>query len=119
MPAGVAHALALHARADAGLDQDIARPLLYQAGADAALDIVAAAVFQDDAVHALEVEKMRQHQPGGPGADDTDLCAHLVLPVVPAVALIGIARSRTRRDRLGIGLPISGGFNPAPPRDRR
>src|SRR5262245_10046284 len=79
----VEHAFALHARADAGFDQEVARPLLDQAGADAALDIVAAAVFQDDAVHALEVEKMRQHQPGGPGADDTDLRAHLVLPVVP------------------------------------
>src|SRR5215813_6554085 len=79
----VEHALALHARADAGFDQEVARPLLDQAGADAALDIVAAAVFQDDALHALEVEEMRQHQPGGPAADDTDLRAHLVLPVVP------------------------------------
>src|SRR5262249_49160803 len=75
----VEHALALHARADARFHQEVARPLLDQAGADAALDIVAAAVFQDDAVHALEMEEMRQHQPGGPGADDTDLRAHLVL----------------------------------------
>src|SRR5262249_8266482 len=48
----VEHALALHARADAGFDQEVARPLLDQAGANAALDIVAAAVFQDDPVHA-------------------------------------------------------------------
>src|SRR5262249_45415462 len=115
----VEHALALHARADAGLDQEVARPLLDQTGADAALDIVAAAVFQDDALHALEVEKMRQHQPGGPGTNDTDLRAHLVLPLSPAFTLIGIARSQARRDRLGIGLPISGGFNPAPRRGRR
>src|SRR5262249_10201793 len=81
MDAVVEHALALHARTDAGFDQQVARPLLDQAGADAALDIIAAAVFQDDAVHALEVEKMRQHQPGGPGADDTDLRAPLVLPL--------------------------------------
>src|SRR5262249_15515619 len=105
----VEHALALHARADAGLDQEIARPLLDQAGADAALDIVAAAVFQDDALHAIEVEEMRQHQPGGPRADDTDLRAHLALPAVrpSAVTLIGIAGSRARRDSLGIALPIS------------
>src|SRR5262249_4209244 len=56
MDAVVEHALALHARTDAGFDQQVARPLLDQAGADAALDIIAAAVFQDDAVHALEVE---------------------------------------------------------------
>src|SRR5207245_9054414 len=107
MDAVVEHALALHARANAGFDQKVARPLLDQAGADAALDIVAAAVFQDDALHALEVEEMRQHQPGGPGADDTHLRAHLLLPVVPAATLIGIARSQARRDRLGIALPIS------------
>src|SRR5262249_30182555 len=72
----VEHALAMHARADAGFDQEVARPLLDQAGADAALDIVTAAVFQDDALHAIEVEEMRQHQPGGPGAGDTDPPAH-------------------------------------------
>src|SRR6516164_8406686 len=90
----VKHALAPHARADAGLDQEVARPLLDQTGADAALDVIAAAVFQDDALHALEVEKMRQHQPGGPGADDTDLRAHLVLRH-PAV----VPRAQYRRSR--------------------
>ena len=75
----VEHAFALHARADAGFDEEVARPLLDQTGADAALDVVAAAVFQDHALHALEVEQMRQHQPGGPGADDADLGAHLAL----------------------------------------
>src|SRR5262249_57958778 len=97
-----------------GLDQEVARPLLNQTGADAALDIIAAAVFQDDAVHALEVEKMRQHQPGGPGTDDPDLRAHLVLPIGPAVTLIGIARSRARRDRLGVGFPLFRRLNPPP-----
>ena len=115
----VEHAFALHARAGAGLDQEVARPLFDQAGADAAFDVIAASVFQDDALHALEVEEMRQHQPGGPGADDTDLRAHLALPIVPALTLIGTARSQARRDRLGIGLPIFGGFNPAPRRGRR
>ena len=70
------HPLALHALADAGLDQEIARPLLDQAGADAALDVVAAAVLDDDRLDAGAMQKMREHQPGRPGADDPDLGAH-------------------------------------------
>ena len=56
--------------------EEVARPLLEQAGADAALDIVAAAVLQDDGFDAREVQEMRQHQPGRPGPDDSDLRAH-------------------------------------------
>src|SRR5262249_19077461 len=48
MDAVVREAFALHALAHLGLDQKVARPLLDQAGADAALDIVAAAVLDDD-----------------------------------------------------------------------
>jgi hypothetical protein len=77
----VKHAFALHARADAGFDKEVARPLLDQPGADAALDILAAAVFQDYALDPLQVKEMRQHQPRGPGTDDTDLSAHLALPL--------------------------------------
>src|SRR5262249_1658022 len=44
----VEHRLALHALADTGLDQEIARPLLDQPGADPALDVFAVAVLQDD-----------------------------------------------------------------------
>jgi hypothetical protein len=51
----VEHALALHARAHADLDQEVARPLLDQPGADAALDIVAAAVLQHDGLDARQV----------------------------------------------------------------
>src|SRR5262249_41585685 len=80
----VEHALALHAPADAGLHQQIARPLLDQTGADAALDIVAAAVFQDDALHALEGErKGEQARAGGPGAGESRRGAALLPPGGP------------------------------------
>ena len=56
----VKHAFALHARAHPGLDQEIARPLLDQAGADAALDIVAAAILQDDGFDAGKMQEVRR-----------------------------------------------------------
>jgi hypothetical protein len=77
MDAVVGQPLALHALADAGVDQQIARPLLDQAGADAALDIVAVAVLDDDGLDALEMQKVREHEAGGPGADDPNLCTHV------------------------------------------
>src|SRR5262249_23204549 len=67
----------LHALANADLDQKIARPLLDQAGADAALDVIATAVLQDDRVDACKVQKMREHQPCRSRADDSNLCAHV------------------------------------------
>src|SRR5262249_4134300 len=72
----VEHRLALHALADAGLDQEIACPLLDQAGANAALDVLAAAVLQDDRVDARTLQEMRQHQPGPARANDSNLRAH-------------------------------------------
>src|SRR5262249_29388957 len=72
----VEHGLALEPLADAGPDQEIGRPMLDQAGADAAFDIVAAAVFEDDALDPVEMQEMRQHQPRRPRADDADLGAH-------------------------------------------
>jgi hypothetical protein len=83
MDAVVGHAFALHARTDAGFDEEVARPLLDQPGADAALDILAAAVFEDHALDPLQVKEVRQHQPRGPGTDDTDLSPHLALPLSP------------------------------------
>jgi hypothetical protein len=76
MNAIVREPLALHALAHTGVDQEIARPLLDQPGADAALDIVAAAILNDDGVDALEMQKMREHEAGGPGTDNSDLCTH-------------------------------------------
>ena len=55
--------LALHTFAHAGRDQEIGGPVLDHAGADARLDIVAAAVFEDDGFDAFEMQEMRQHQP--------------------------------------------------------
>jgi hypothetical protein len=88
----VEHAFTLHARADAGLDEKVARPLLDQSGADAAFDVVAAAVLQDHAIDALEVEEVREHQPGGAGADDTDLGAQLVFSHCVAVLFCSFPR---------------------------
>ena len=72
----VEHAFALHARARADLHQEVARPLLDQSGADATLDIVTAAVLQHDRLDARQMQEMRQHQPGRPCPDNTDLRAH-------------------------------------------
>ena len=72
----VEHGLARHPLADPGLGEHVARPLLDQAGADALLDIVAAAVLDDDRVDPLQMQEMRQHQPGWARTDDSDLCPH-------------------------------------------
>ena len=66
MHAVVEQALALHALADAGLDQQVARPLLDQAGADAALDVVAAAVLQDDDSMPSRCRRCDSISPAGP-----------------------------------------------------
>ena len=71
--------LALHARADAGRDQQIDHPLLDQSGTNARFAIVAAARLDDDAFDAGEVQEMRQHQPRWARAHDPDLRPH-VLP---------------------------------------
>src|SRR5262245_25845071 len=80
MNAVVEHRLALQTLADAGLDQQVGGPLLEQAGADAALDVGAAAVLQDDGLDAHKVQEVREHEAGGPGADDADLGAHVLDP---------------------------------------
>ena len=96
----VEQALALHPLADAGLDQQIARPVFDQAGADAAFDVGAAAVLQNDGIDALKMQEMRQHQPGRPGADDPHLRSHPSLPTWSPVCQIGEATaSRKRHNR--------------------
>ena len=76
MDAPVGEALALQALAGAGLDQEVPRPLLDEAGADATFDVIAAAIFEDDGLDAFAVQEMRKHQPRGTRADDADLRAH-------------------------------------------
>ena len=53
------HGLALHARADAGVDQHRPTQLFDQPGAHAVLDILAAAVFEDDGFDAGKMQQMR------------------------------------------------------------
>src|SRR5918999_3532435 len=82
LDAVVDEALALQALADAHLDQEVHRPLLEHAGADASLDVVAAPILEDDGVDALKVEQVPEHQARRPRADYSDLragdvrCAH-------------------------------------------
>ena len=51
------HAFALHALADANIAEEIGGPMLDQAGANAVFDVVAAAIFDDDRLDALQVQK--------------------------------------------------------------
>ena len=51
--------LPLHTFADARRDEEVARPLLDDAGADALLDMPARARLKDDGLDALEMQKMR------------------------------------------------------------
>ena len=85
-------AFALHARADAELDQKIRGPVLDQPGANAIFDIVAAAVLDDDRRNALQVQQPRQHQPRGPRSDNPYLGAHYVVRARHD-CLLGIAGS--------------------------
>ncbi len=75
----VQNAFALHARADAGIDQQIGGPMLDQPGANTVLDVIAAAVLDDDAIDAGKMQKPRQHQARRPRSDDADLSAHVLL----------------------------------------
>src|SRR5512141_1197664 len=64
--AAVLDALALHALADAKLNQQFAGPVLDQSGTDAVFDIFAAAIFNNDRLDAGEMQQPRQHQARGP-----------------------------------------------------
>ena len=66
---------ALHARANAHRDQQIDRALFEHAGAYPFDDVIAAAVFDDDRVDAVQVQQLCEHQSCGTGTDDADLCA--------------------------------------------
>jgi hypothetical protein len=67
----------VHPRAHAGVPQQVGGALLEHAGADALLDVLAAAALEDDRLDPLAGEQLRERQAGGPGADDADLRAHL------------------------------------------
>ncbi len=70
-------ALAPQPFAEAGLDQEIDAALLQHAGTDAALDMLAAALLEDDGVDPLALQQVAQQQAGRPGAEYADLGALL------------------------------------------
>ena len=72
----VDQALAAQAVADAHLLEQVHGALLENAGSDPALDVLAAARLEDDRVDSAEVQEVRQHKAGRPGADDPDLRTH-------------------------------------------
>ena len=55
------------------LDQQVDCALLEHPRANALLDVLAAPVLEDDGVDSLQMEEVRQHEPGGTGTDDPDL----------------------------------------------
>ena len=69
-------ALAVHPLADAGFAQQLDRPLLEHARADPLLDVLAAAVLEDDALDPRDLEQPRERQARGARADDPDLRPH-------------------------------------------
>ena len=66
----------------------------------ALLDVLAAPVLEDDRVDALEVEQVRERQPGRAGADDPDLRAHQ-----PLRGLVEHALRRRANAALAAGTP--------------
>jgi hypothetical protein len=69
----VAQPLLVQASCDAQLGQQLDRPVLEDAGAHTALDVLAAPRLEHDGVDALQVKELRQHEAGGACAHDRDL----------------------------------------------
>ncbi len=85
----IGHALAVQPLAGAKLVHQVDGALLQHAGADAVLDVVAAARFQHHAVDAGALQQQRQQQPGRARADDPDLGAHRASTLLPRIEHIG------------------------------
>ena len=95
LDAVVDEALALEALSGARLDQEVDDALLEHARAHA-FDVLAAPVFEDHRVDALEVQEVAEREPRRAGADDAHLRRAVLTPVrFPPRARV--ARSRTRR----------------------
>jgi hypothetical protein len=71
----MAAALAVHPRTEPGLAQQFRDLEFEYASADAALNILARTAFQDNIVDSGQMQQMREHQTGRPGADDSDTCS--------------------------------------------
>ena len=72
--------LALQPLARACLHEEVDDRLLDHPGADARLDVLAAAVFEDHRLDALELEEVAEREPGRAGADDAHLRARAAHP---------------------------------------
>ena len=76
----VGEPLLVQACADADLGQQLDGPVLEDARAHAALDVLPAAGLEHDGVDPLQVEELRQHETGRAGAHDRDLGARRAHP---------------------------------------
>ena len=76
LDAVVHQAFALQAVADTGLNEQIDRALLKNAGANALLDVFARVGFENHGIDALQMKKMRERESGGPRSDDSNLGSH-------------------------------------------
>ena len=72
----VPHALAQHPVPDAGVDEQVHRPGLEDAGPQRRLDHGPVAQVHHHGVHAGPGEQVREHEASRTGADDGDLGAH-------------------------------------------
>src|SRR3954464_13352774 len=88
--------LPLHTFADTRPDGEAARPLLDDAGADTLLDMPAGPRLKDGRLDPFEMQKMRKHQSGRTGSDDSDLGTHGSWP--------GTRRSGLEKDGLVLAL---------------
>ncbi len=68
--------VATHSFPDARVAQQVDRPLLEHAGADAVLDVLAAAALEHDRLDPLACEQLGQRQARRARADDSDLRPH-------------------------------------------
>ena len=75
LEAVVRHAELVHPRVGADLAQRLDGAVLEDAGALAGLDALARAGLEHHRVHTAQPQQVREHQPGGPAADDRDLGA--------------------------------------------
>jgi hypothetical protein len=76
----VDEALTLQPVADADVDEEVDRPLLEDAGANAVLDVVARPVLEDDRFDAFAMEQLGEREPCGACAHDPDLRSHQAEP---------------------------------------
>jgi hypothetical protein len=70
------HALPLQAFTYSYISEQVGGPMLDQSRADSVFDIIAAAIFDDDRVNALQMQEPCQHKTGRPCSDDSNLGAH-------------------------------------------